>query len=63
MNKIKLIAYILLLIMLSFISKISNANNAIQNLEKDSTNRMKLFLNCSSWDCHEDYIKTQLSFF
>ncbi len=63
MNKIKLIAYILLLIMLSFISKISNANNAIQNLEKDSTNRMKLFLNCNSWDCHEDYIKTQLSFF
>ncbi|MCU0438217.1 MAG: hypothetical protein MUC49_09885 [Raineya sp.] len=30
---------------------------------QDSLNRPKLFINCSSWGCYEDYVRTELSFF
>jgi hypothetical protein len=30
---------------------------------QDSLNRPKIFINCSSWNCYEDYVRTELSFF
>lgn len=35
-----------------------------QNVETNANNsRIKLFINCSSWDCFEDYVKTEMSFY
>jgi len=30
---------------------------------QDSLHRPKIFLNCASWGCYEDYVRTELSFF
>jgi hypothetical protein len=32
-------------------------------MAQDSLNRPRIFINCSSWSCYEDYVRTELSFF
>jgi hypothetical protein len=36
---------------------------ALPSLAQNEPNRPKLFINCASWQCYEDYVRTELSFF